>query len=86
MSDAVVDHLTIDGQLEGEKSMQRALCSLDDSVLNGESEEEDPPLDIPQLCLKAELATVLADQVEVLRERNLVLGQAVISGIIYDCL
>ena len=76
MSDIVVDHPVIDDQLDDENKLQSALCSLDDNAWKEamENEEEEQTLDIPQLCLKAELATVLADQVEVLRERNLASG------------
>lgn len=86
MMEIVVDHLLVENRFEekGNDSIANTpQWFLDESVLSEvESEEEDQPLDIAQLCLKAELATVLADQVETLREKNLVQSQAVTNIVI----
>lgn len=86
MPEFVVEQLLVENRLgkggsEDGDMANASHCFLDESVSNEvdteNDEEEDQPLDIAQLCLKAELATVLADQVEMLREKNLVLSQTV---------
>lgn len=85
MTDIAVNRLLAENQVGGEDyTVNIPSCFLDENILNDvESEEEDQPLDIAQLCLKAELATVLADQVEMLREKNIVQSQAVHDVIIF---
>lgn len=88
MTEIVVDPLLVENRFEEKGNDNDSIantpqCFLDESVLSEvESEEEDQPLDIAQLCLKAELATVLADQVEILRAKNLVQSQAVTNIVV----
>ena len=83
MPDIAVDHLVMGNQVDkGGSTISSLCCSLEENA--GNEEEEDQALDVAQLCLKAELATVLADQVEMLREKNAVLSQTVIITSTFD--